>query len=77
MENAVGINAAGQILGVSGPGDTGIACIWRSGNFQVLKPPPGFKTSTVKQINDRGQAAGILAGGPLLPKIGADPSGRG
>jgi uncharacterized membrane protein len=60
---ANGINAAGQVAGVSGGGTSGaVAVVWNGTSATPLGTPPG-STSVAYGINNNGQAVGVINNG--------------
>ena len=60
LSQADGLNAKGQMVGVS----NNQAFFWDSKVLTKRLPPPGFRTSEARAINDSGQAAGKADRGP-------------
>ncbi len=60
LSQADAINAKGQMAGVS----NNQAFFWDGAKIKKLLPPPGFRTSEARAVNDSGQAAGKADRGP-------------
>jgi probable HAF family extracellular repeat protein len=55
---AFGVNARGQVVGVSSETGSYGAVLWQDGQFVELEPLPGDEESEAFGINDRGQIVG-------------------
>ena len=60
LSQADGLNVKGQMVGVS----NNQAFFWDGAKLTKRLPPPGFRTSEARAVNDSGQAAGKADRGP-------------